>query len=153
MQALIDKYQLIPHPEGGYYREVYRSKLSVTSAAIHQDRQAVSHIYFLLPKGQVSRFHHVIHDEIWNFYEGDPIRLIKYNGFKVEEDIIGPGCKDYAAICEGGVYQAAESTGDYSLAGCTVAPGFEFEDFSFIGDDPETRETLLRRFPAYLKFI
>ena len=153
MQKLIDKYKLIPHPEGGYYAVVYESKQSVKSPVVNKDRKAVTHIYFLLLEGQVSLFHKVLHDEIWNFYEGDPIKLIKYNGSKVEEDIIGPGCRHYASIVAGGVYQAAESTGGYSLVGCTVAPGFEFEDFSFLSNDVETKEKVLKNFPGYLKFV
>jgi hypothetical protein len=153
MQDLIDKYKLVPHPEGGYYAVVYESKQAVTSPVVNKDRKAVTHIYFLLLKGQVSIFHKVAHDEIWNFYEGDPLKLIKYNGSKVEEDIIGSGCSDYASIVEGGVYQAAETTGDYSLVGCTVAPGFEFEDFSFLRDEVETKEKFLKEVSGYLKFI
>ncbi len=153
MKDLIDKYKLVPHPEGGYYAVVYESEQSVKSPVVNKVRKAVTHIYFLLLKGQVSIFHKVVHDEIWNFYEGDPLKLIKYNGSKVVEDIIGSGCSDYVSIVEGGVYQAAESTGVYSLVGCSVAPGFEFEDFSFLRDDFETKEKLLKKFPGYQKFI
>ena len=153
MQNLIDKYKLVPHPEGGYYAVVYESKQCVRSQVVNKDRKAITHIYFLLLKGQVSIFHKVAHDEIWNFYEGDPIKLIKYNGSKIEEDIIGSGCSDYASIVEGGIYQAAESTGVYSLIGCSVAPGFEFEDFSFLRDEFETKEKLLIEFPGYRKFV
>ncbi len=153
MQNLIEKYNLVPHPEGGFYAVVYESKHSLKSPVVNKNRKAITHIYFLLLKGQVSLFHTVAHDEIWNFYEGDPLRLLKYNGSKVEEDIIGPGCSDYASIVEGGVYQAAESTGVYSLVGCSVAPGFEFEDFSFLRDEVEAKEKLLRKFPDYQKFL
>jgi predicted cupin superfamily sugar epimerase len=153
MQDLIDKYKLVPHPEGGYYAVVYESKQSVKSPVVYKDRKAITHIYFLLLKGQVSIFHKVAHDEIWNFYEGDPIKLIKYNGSKVEEDKIGSGCSDYVSIVEGGAYQAAESTGIYSLVGCSVAPGFEFEDFSFLRDEIEIKENFLKEFPGYQKFV
>ena len=132
---------------------IYESKQSVKSPVVNQDRKAVTHIYFLLLEGQVSLFHKVAHDEIWNFYQGDPLKLIKYNGSKIEKVTIGSGCSGYAAIVEGGLYQAAESTGGYSLVGCTVAPGFEFEDFSFLRDEFETKEKLLKEFPDYLKFI
>src|SRR5210317_1032874 len=101
MQNLIDKYNLVPHPEGGYYALVYESKQAVTSPVVNKDRKAITHIYFLLLKGQVSLFHKVAHDEIWNFYEGDPIKLINYNGSTVEENIIGSGCSDYVSIVEG----------------------------------------------------
>ena len=153
MQDLIDKYKLIPHPEGGYYAVVYESKQLVKSPVVNKVRKALTHIYFLLLKGQVSIFHKVVHDEIWNFYEGDPLKLIKYNGTKVEEVSIGSGCSDYASIVEGGVYQAAESTGDYSLVGCSVAPGFEFEDFSFLRDKLEMKEKFLKEFSNYRKFV
>ena len=79
MQNLIDKYKLVPHPEGGYYAVLYESEQTVMSPVVNKDRKAVTHIYFLLLKGQVSIFHKVAHDEIWNFYEGDPLKLIKYN--------------------------------------------------------------------------
>ena len=153
MQNLIDKYNLIPHPEGGYYAVVYESKQSVKSPVVNKVRKALTHIYFLLLKGQVSIFHKVAHDEIWNFYQGDPLKLIKYNGSKVEEDVIGSGCSDYASIVEGGVYQAAESTGVYSLVGCSVAPGFEFEDFLFLRDELDTKEKFIQKFPVYQKFV
>ena len=153
MQDLIDKYKLVPHPEGGYYAVVYESKQSVKSPVVNKVRNALTHIYFLLLKGQVSIFHKVAHDEIWNFYQGDPLKLIKYNGSKVEEDIIGSGCSDYVSIVEGGVYQAAESTGVYSLVGCSVAPGFEFEDFLFLRDELDTKEKFIQKFPGYQKFV
>ena len=153
MQNLIDKYKLAPHQEGGYYAVVYESKQAVTSPVVNKNRKAITHIYFLLLKGQVSLFHKVAHDEIWNFYEGDPVKLKKYNGSTVVEDIIGSGCNNYVSIVEGGIYQAAESTGAYSLVGCSVAPGFEFEDFSLLRDDPETKEKLLNKYPDYLKFV
>ena len=153
MKNLIDKYNLVPHPEGGYYAVVYESKQAVTSPVVNKNRKAITHIYFLLLKGQVSLFHIVAHDEIWNYYEGDPLKLIKYNGLTVEEDIIGSGCSDYASIVEGGVYQAAESTGVYSLVGCSVAPGFEFEDFSLLRDQFETKEKFLKEFFSYRKFV
>ena len=153
MQDLIDKFKLMPHPEGGYYAVVYESKQSVKSPVVNKVRKALTHIYFLLLKRQVSIFHKVVHDEIWNFYQGDPLKLIKYNGSTVEEVIIGSGCSNCVSIVEGGVYQAAESTGAYSLVGCTVAPGFEFEDFSFLSDEVESKEKFLKKFPGYRKFI
>jgi predicted cupin superfamily sugar epimerase len=153
MQELIEKYKLAPHPEGGYYAVVYESFQRVKSALVNKKRKAVTHIYFLLIEGQVSLFHKVIHDEIWNFYEGDPLKLIKFAGVDIEEDIIGSGCSDYVSIVEGGVFQAAVSTGAYSLVGCTVAPGFEFADFSFLRDEPESKDNLLKNFPHYRKFV
>ena len=153
MQQLIEKYNLVPHPEGGYFSEIYKSKQSVQSQVINKERKSVTHIYFLLLAGQMSLFHKVVHDEIWNFYEGDPIKLLKYDGLKIKEEILGPAAKNYVSIVEGGVYQAAESTGAYSLVGCTVAPGFEFEDFSFLRDELETKKNFLKKFPDYQRFV
>ena len=153
MQNLIDKYNLKPHLEGGYYAVVYESKQAVTSPVVNKNRKAVTHIYFLLLKGQVSLFHKVAHDEVWNFYEGDPVKLITYKGSTVEENIIGSGCSDYVSIVEGGIYQAAETTGVYSLVGCSVAPGFEFEDFSLLRDNLESKQKFLKKFPGYRNFV
>ncbi len=153
VRELIARYGLRPHPEGGYYREVYRSRQTVNSPAVGDERQAVTHIYFLLTRGQVSRFHRVRHDEVWNFYEGAPILLVTFDGQTGRETMLGPGCGGYVGIVEGGVFQAAESTGEYTLVGCTVAPGFEFDDFEFMADLPEQRKTLEMNAPAFRRFI
>nr|WP_320051231.1 cupin domain-containing protein [uncultured Desulfuromonas sp.] len=135
MQHLIDRLNLIPHPEGGFYREVYRSEQIVTSSATTTQRSALTHIYFLLVRGQVSRFHRVLHDEVWNYYEGAPLRLVRWRDATIEEQCIGPDAAEYCTTIVGGDFQGAESCGDYTLVGCSVAPGFEFADFSFADDN------------------
>ena len=152
MQQLIDRYDLLLHPEGGYYREVYRSQQGVRSVAAEGERQAVTHIYFLLGQGQVSRFHKVRHDEIWNFYEGAPLRLLVSDGASIREQLLGPETA-YAGFVPGGHFQAAVSTGAYSLVGCTVAPGFEFEDFAFLADEPEAAWLAAEMGPEYGRFL
>ena len=144
MNRLIEKHRLIPHPEGGYFRETHRSDQTVVSPVTGEKRNAATHIYFLLGKGQISRFHRVAHDEIWNFYEGAPLRIITFDGDRVEETVIGRHVESYVFIAKGGVFQAAESTGEYTLAGCVVAPGFDFKDFLFLWEDQKT----LNRFKA-----
>lgn len=136
MEQIIHRFNLAPHPEGGFFREIYRSGLQVWSKTADGDRAAATHIYFLLPKGQVSRFHRVIHDEIWHIYQGDPLRLIQFDGNRLKEIHIGTGCPDFTAVVPAGTWQAAISTGTYTLAGCTVAPGFDFTDFAFLADHP-----------------
>ncbi|OEU71994.1 MAG: hypothetical protein BA874_02865 [Desulfuromonadales bacterium C00003068] len=153
MKELIDRYGLIPHPEGGFYKEVYRSTQTVISNAVHSERQALTHIYFLLTKGQVSRFHKVCHDEIWNFYEGSPLRLLSLHEGKISEQLLGSDTGNYVAIIHGGSYQAAESTGDYSLVGCSVAPGFDFNDFSFLSDDSLQQAMIANSAPELKRFI
>jgi predicted cupin superfamily sugar epimerase len=151
VNQLIEKFQLQPHPEGGYFREIYRSETIIDSPLANAPRNSVTHIYFLLAKGQFSRFHKVLHDEIWNVYAGSPIRLLTYNGNNVNETIIGEGCDDFASIIPGGIWQAAESTGEYTLVGCTVAPGFDFADFSFMPAEEGT--AFAERYTKYKKFI
>src|SRR5215467_14307678 len=75
-RTLIDKLDLRPHPEGGRYREIYRSSESVQT--VRGTRPAITAIYYLLERGQVSRWHVVEADEIWHFYEGSPLELLAY---------------------------------------------------------------------------
>jgi hypothetical protein len=152
MKQIIDRYGLTPHPEGGYFKEIYRSRQRVRSAIVTETRNAVTHIYFLLKKGQISRFHRVIHDEIWNFYEGDPLQLIQFDT-GIKKETIGPGGNGYVTIVPGNTWQAAITTGRYSLVGCTVAPGFDFTDFSFLGDTPGELERFQAEQTGYAHFL
>ena len=112
----------------------------------------MTHIYFLLLKGQVSRFHRVWHDEVWNVYEGAPLHLFQLQQQQLKEQRIGRNESDYASVVPAGVYQAAESAGDYTLAGCTVAPGFDFADFSFI-DEPCLAQWIQIAHPHMARFL
>lgn len=137
IQTLIDKYQLTPHPEGGYFAETYRAAEEVASPVNQQLRNSVTQIYFLLARGDVSRFHKVLHDEIWHFYEGAPLRLLDASNEDCDEILLGQD-GNYHHLIAAHRYQAAESTGEYTLVGCTVAPGFDFADFNFLADDAQT---------------
>jgi len=150
VESIIQKYKLKEHPEGGYYREVYRSEQLVESSVVKTDRNALTHIYFLLTKGQVSRFHKVLHDEIWNFYEGAPLRLIEYDNNEIVETIIEEGI--YFKVIQAGIFQAAETTGEYTLVGCSVAPGFDFKDFSFLSGQKEINHIKMN-FPDFYRFV
>lgn len=154
LDQLIKKYSLHPHPEGGFFAETYRSAKKVIARIDGRERSAVTDIYYLLQKGQISRFHKVVNDEIWHFYEGEPLKLIKYDGTEIHEQIIGPNCGGgYKMVVEGGIYQAAMPIGEYSLIGCTVAPGFEFQDFSFLADDTGLVESFKLQYPDYLYLL
>jgi predicted cupin superfamily sugar epimerase len=153
IQSVIDAYDLVPHPEGGYYREIYRSETDVFSPVHHKTRSAVTQIYFLLGENDISRFHRVVHDEIWHFYQGDPLNLICFDGKEIRTVQIGPGCDDFTFVVNAGVWQAAESTGSYSLVGCTVAPGFDFEDFSFLSDSPDDLNDFIQAQTNFGKFL
>ncbi|WP_100657875.1 cupin domain-containing protein [Alteromonas flava] len=159
MQQLIDALKLKPHPEGGFYSEVYRSAQTIDSPIHSHPRPALTHIYFLLLAGQVSRFHRVVHDEIWNFYAGAPLRLLHIHNHQSQsaeaqttsESVIIGSANRFAHVIEGGQWQAAESTGDYSLVGCSVAPGFDFADFEFMSNTDAAWVKQHRR--EWLRFI
>ncbi|MEG3765856.1 cupin domain-containing protein [Alteromonas sp. 14N.309.X.WAT.G.H12] len=152
LHPLIEKLQLQPHPEGGYYRQVHCSEQVVNSPVHNISRPAITHIYFLLLAGEVSRFHRVLHDEVWSHYAGAPIRLYHIHQQQLREQRLGGGSHDYAAVIPAGDFQAAESTGEYSLVGCSVAPGFDFADFSFI-DEPALKQWIEIAHPDMTKFL
>ena len=135
---LVEKLALQPHPEGGWYREIYRARGRVQ--AERGTRSALTTIYYLLEQQQLSRWHVVESDEVWHFYTGAPLELLEYDPAtgRVVQHVLGDvrqGNESVAVIAPG-VWQAARSRGDYSLVGCTVGPGFEFEDFRFVNTLP-----------------
>ncbi len=150
-QELIERLGLRPHPEGGFFKEVYRSPNKVYSSQVQAERNAVTEIYFLLCKGQVSRFHSVKHDEFWHFFEGDPLRLISGKEGTLNEVLLSPNYMNFQALVEAQDWQAAETTGAYSLVGCTVAPGFDFADFRFL--NAEEMVCFEQKHSEYAKFF
>jgi predicted cupin superfamily sugar epimerase len=145
---LIASLSLTPHPEGGYFREVYRSASRVQTTDGRGERAAVTTIDFLLVEGQVSRWHRVASDEAWHYYEGASLELLTADErFETIERIrvgavgpVGPVDDDRQAVhvVPARRWQAARSLGAYTLVGCTVAPGFDFADFEML--DPRSRE-------------
>lgn len=134
---LVSSLGLTPHPEGGWYREIHRSAVSVQSA--RGSRCAVTAIHYLLEAHQLSRWHVVEADEIWHFETGAPLELFAYQpGSHPLRHVLGSLEQGHTplVVIGSGVWQAARSLGDYSLVSCTVGPGFEFEDFRFVSDLP-----------------
>ena len=133
-RALIDKLDLRPHPEGGSYREIYRSSERVQTA--RGTRCAITAIYYLLERNQISRWHVVEADEIWQFYEGSPLELLAYDpeARELVRCVLGNmrDGEERVAVIRKGIWQAARSLGDFSLVGCNVGPGFDFEDFRLV---------------------
>jgi uncharacterized protein len=128
---LISKLGLQPHLEGGYFREVFRSAHNVQPLDQRSARSALTTIYFLLVKGQHERWHRVASDEAWHFYEGDPLELYWIDDRDVVHQEVLGGIPNAHPMCvvPAGCWQAAKPLGEYSFLGCTVAPGFEFQDF------------------------
>jgi len=138
-RELVEKLSLLPHPEGGWYREIYRSRERVQTR--RGLRSALTTIHYLLEHGQLSRWHVVESAEIWHFYDGAPLELLAYDPVTrtLERHVLGDVSEgnETVAVIEAGVWQAARSRGDFSLVGCTVGPGFEFEDFRFVSTLPD----------------
>jgi predicted cupin superfamily sugar epimerase len=145
---LIDVLDLAPHPEGGFYREIHRSAARVRPTDGRPDRDAATTIYFLLVEGTHSRWHRVLSDEIWHLYEGGPLELLITSPAidRVQRIELGPAVTSHGPVhvVPAGWWQAARSLGPYVLVGCTVAPGFVFEDFSFLRDDADALERMSR---------
>jgi len=125
---LIRRLGLQPHPEGGYFRETFRDT--------NVGRAHSTAIYFLLKRGEASRWHRIDAAEVWHFYRGAPLEL------KIGKaaHILGPVIEQGEApqlVVPPDVWQAAKSLGDYTLVGCTVAPGFEFSKFAMAPIDFE----------------
>ncbi len=129
---IIRRLGLKPHPEGGHYRETFRDTHTVGG------RAASTSIYFLLQRGERSHWHRVDAVETWHYYAGAPLKLSVVNGASEEILRLGP---DIAAgeapqvTVPARAWQAAESLGDWTLTGCTVAPGFEFDGFELAPKD------------------
>ena len=122
---LIRLLDMKPHPEGGYFRETYRDT--------NEGRAHSTAIYFLLKAGEVSRWHRVDAAEVWHFYRGAPLEL------KIGKDtyVLGADIDEAQVpqlVVPPNAWQAARSLGDYTLVGCTVAPGFEFSKFEMAPD-------------------
>jgi uncharacterized protein len=153
---LIATLDLRPHPEGGFYREVFRSAMKLTPDS-RGERAALTTIYFLLPEGAASRWHLVTSDEVWHLYEGGPLELLEMDaaGTTLERHVLGPVGDDSAPVhtIGAGRWQAARSTRGYTLVGCTVAPGFDFADFHMLADDAELAARVRTRWPELTALV
>jgi len=156
-RELIELFQLAKHPEGGYFREVYRSTNRITIDASGKSRSALTDIYFLLTNNDFSKFHRVRHDEIWHFYEGSPLVLTEINPdtFDMKQITLGERAAllIYKHCVKGNVWQSAYSKGAYSFVGCTVGPGFEFDDFEMMINCKETITPVLSKYPGLRKYV
>ncbi len=145
---------LIDHPEGGRFREVFRSTNRV-STPTNNDRAALTHIYFELRDGERSLFHQVAADEVWNLYRGRGLNLYSWDGTS-----LGPSCITLSAeantfchVIPAGHWQAAEPISETVLVGCSVAPGFEFDDFQLLQPNSPQALALVGCDPALVRFL
>lgn len=154
--ALVRELGLAAHPEGGFFREIFRSPSTVV-AGERGCRSTMTTIYFLLASGQSSRWHALRSDEIWHLYEGGPLELSladpAIDRLKRVELGRAAGVRSPVHVVPAGWWQAARPLGDYALLGCTVGPGFEFADFRFLADDARAAARLRERAPEAARWL
>jgi uncharacterized protein len=154
VQQLIKEFDLLPHPEGGYYKETYRSAEMIPATALSErfpaNRNLSTAIYFLLEQGNFSAFHRIKSDECWHFYAGDAlfVHIIHLNG-ELETVAIGndisKGQKFQHVVPAGCWFASEPAPGSiFSFVGCTVSPGFDFADFELAEAD-----TLIKEYPEH----
>lgn len=153
---IVAKLELLPHPEGGFYKEVFRSAgaIPATALPLHTGkRNYITSIYFLITEGNFSAFHKISSDEVWYFHTGDDIEILELdqnspNGFR--STILGhkSGVYQYTVKAETIFGSRVYQEGKFSLVSCAVAPGFDFEDFVM-----PSRDELNLRFPSAKQII
>ncbi len=150
LENIIDKLDLLPHPEGGYFKETYRSKCTIDTIA--GERNIATGIHYLLNGNEKSHLHRIKSDEMWHFYLGSPLRLVlfdeKNKGYR--EIILSNTIESNTHlqfVVQAGIWMAAEvmDKSSFSLVGCTVSPGFDFTDFEMAKAD------LLAHLPKEIK--
>lgn len=158
IKEIVEKLEMNPHPEGGFYKETYRSDGIVPQNVLEKeftgDRNYCTAIYFLLTSDNFSAFHRIKQDEVWHYYEGSSlyVHVINLNGEynkyavginldqgEVPQLVVPAGCWFASSV---------KNKNGYSLVGCTVSPGFDFEDFELA-----ERANLIREFPNHKPVI
>lgn len=156
IDAIVQKLGLMPHPEGGFYRETYRSRdlLQPENSDYKGERNCSTCIYFLLTSNSFSAFHRIRQDEIWHFYKGLPVNIHmiakdgSYAVIRLGSDLDNGEIPQF--VVPGGTWFASEVAGKtgYSLTGCTVSPGFDFADFEM-----GNRQELTQAYPDSAEII
>ncbi|MBE9467811.1 MAG: cupin domain-containing protein [Bacteroidetes bacterium] len=158
IEQIITNLNLKPHPEGGYFKETYRSEGEINENSLDSNyigkRNYSTCIYFLLTSNMFSSFHKIKQDEIWHFYEGSPIRLYtisergKLSEFIIGRDIANGQSPQLIVPAKHWFAARVINENDYSLVGCTVSPGFDFNDFELA-----KRKKLISKFPQHKQII
>lgn len=155
---LIDRLNLQPHPEGGYYRQTYQAPDVLPADGLPKrydgPRPVSTAIYFLLRDAQVSHLHRLQSDEIWHFYAGSPlvVHVLTSDGERIDQ-VLGPdfaaGMRPQVVVARGAWFGAEMQDGHgFALVGNTVAPGFDFADFELAD-----RAGLMEAFPRHADLI
>lgn len=158
IQDIVQKLELAPHPEGGWFRETYRSPLEIVATSMVPEmegpRNLLTSIYYLLAGSQVSKFHKLLADEIWYFHSGTGCVLHLINSYGTYDQIhLGLNLSEGQipqVLVPAGTWFGAEVSDrkGHALVGCAMAPGFDFKDWQ-MGE----REALIRAFPSHAGVI
>jgi len=148
----IKHLEMTPHPEGGYFKEIFRSKHRVFRSPKDIELDACTSIYYLLESSDFSGFHRLKSDELWYFHKGSPIfiHIIKENGSYDRIELSDLDSGHLQAVVESGCWFAAEipSKSGFTLVSCAVAPGFDFSEFEMA-----ERLSLLKKYPEHIQII
>lgn len=158
VDTLVKELDLLPHPEGGFYKETYRSPLKLSPSCLSSnftgERNIATGIYFLIEKGNFSALHKIKSDETWHFYFGDALEVIEIDGAgNLKNTVIGPDILkgesfQYTVKANTWFGSRVARQGQFSLVGCTVYPGFDFADFEMAN-----RHELIRQYPQHQAVI
>lgn len=140
--------KLHPHPEGGYYREIFRSRQPVLRNPPNGVKQACTSIHYLLEGNDFSGFHRIASDELWYFHKGSPLHIhtIDEQGTLVTHELSDGPTGSLSAIVDAGLWFAAEipSATGFTLVSCAVAPGFDFSEFEMA-----KKQHMLAQYPQH----
>ena len=158
VETLVKELDLLPHPEGGYFKETYRSEGKIAHTCLSPDfkgdRNIATGIYFLIEKGNFSALHKIKSDETWHFYYGDALEVIEINELgqltitQIGASILQGETFQYTVKANTWFGSRVSGNGLFSLVGCTVYPGFDFNDFELAN-----RENLIKLFPNHQNII
>lgn len=151
-KIIIDKLQLLPHPEGGFYKETYRAEMKIANENGHL-RNVSTAIFYLLEGSDRSHFHRIKSDELWFFHAGQTLEILVLNDHGIEKILLGnnfeAGELPQACIPANSWFAShVNEEKGFALVSCTVAPGFDFADFEMA-----EREALIRAFPEHQETI
>lgn len=158
VDTLVKVLDLLPHPEGGYYKETYRSEGKITQACLSSDfkgeRNMATGIYFLIEKGNFSALHKIKSDETWHFYYGDALEVIEINEqgnltiTQIGPHLLRGETFQYTVKANTWFGSRVSGNGNFSLVGCTVYPGFDFNDFELAN-----QQDLIHLYPQHHSII
>lgn len=151
---IVSKFEMQPHPEGGYFLETYRSDIAIKPESFEGERSCSTGIYFLIEKDNFSAFHRIKSDEMWHFYAGNPLEVVEITPdgelktTTIGNDILNGEVPQYVVKKDRWFASYCKDNEGFSFVGCTVSPGFDFSDFELA-----SRDELINSYPRHAEVI